>query len=100
MFSGRIHEGEEITARVVDLGGRVRVEVEDHGVGISPEVQARVFDRFYQGDRDTARKMKGMGLGMAISKEIIEAHGGVIGVESEPGEGSTFYIELDKDANP
>jgi signal transduction histidine kinase len=89
-------EGGRIVARVVDLDERVRVEVEDHGVGISPEVQVRIFDRFYQADRDTARKMKGMGLGMAISKEIVEAHGGVIGVESVPGEGSTFYIELAK----
>lgn len=71
----------------------VRVLVQDEGKGMSAEQVARVFDKFYRADcSDTA--VPGMGLGMAIAKGIIEAHGGSIQVESEPGKGTTFTFTL------
>lgn len=73
--------------------GQVQVQVQDEGKGMTPEQVIRVFDKFYRADgSDTA--VPGMGLGMAIAKGIIEAHGGSIQVESEPGRGTTFAFTL------
>jgi signal transduction histidine kinase/CheY-like chemotaxis protein len=72
--------------------GRVRIAVSDSGPGIEPEHLARVFDRFWRADR---RRDRGAGLGLAVAKGIVEAHGGTIGVDSRPGEGSTFWFLLD-----
>jgi PAS domain S-box-containing protein len=88
--------GGTITIGAVRQGERVRFSVADTGIGLSPEDQGRVFDRFWRGDR---RKERGAGLGLALAKGIIEAHGGEIGVESVPGEGCTFYFLLDADSD-
>jgi len=72
----------------------VRVEVADSGVGVSPRHLERLFDRFYQADTALTRERGGTGLGLAIAKGLVEAHGGSIGVESEPGRGSQFWFEL------
>jgi two-component system, NtrC family, sensor histidine kinase KinB len=69
----------------------VRFEVSDEGEGIPAEYQSRVFDRFF---RVPGRDAKGTGLGLAIAREIVQAHGGRIGVESEPGRGSRFWFTL------
>ena len=70
--------------------GRARIEVADNGVGMQPEVLARVFDPFY-----TTRKVgEGTGLGLPICNSIVTAHGGTIGITSTPGEGTTFVIDL------
>jgi signal transduction histidine kinase len=82
-----------LRARTVD-GGRVRLEVQDSGSGIAAEDRARVFDRFYRGDRARARTDGGSGLGLAIVRALVEAHGGLVWVQSEPGQGSTFTVEL------
>lgn len=85
--------------------GRVRVSVErldrnlrfmvkDNGMGISPEDQARIFDRFYRVRRPETETIEGTGLGLAIVKKLIEAHQGQIGLESSLGEGTTFYVTL------
>lgn len=72
---------------------QVQVLVHDEGKGMTPEQAVRVFDKFYRADgSDTA--VPGMGLGMAIAKGIVEAHGGSIQVESEPGRGTTFIFSL------
>jgi len=71
---------------------RVVIAVRDTGVGIAPEEQARIFERFYKADR--ARSSGGTGLGLAIAKHIVQAHRGQIWVESVEGRGSTFYFSL------
>jgi signal transduction histidine kinase len=83
--------GGRITVRCVGEEKSLRFEVEDTGEGIPLEYQARVFDRFFQ---VPGRPSKGSGLGLAIAREIIQAHGGTIGVTSEVGHGSRFWFAL------
>jgi two-component system sensor histidine kinase SaeS len=75
-------------------GGRIRIVVADEGEGLAAEDTARVFERFYRADRSRARTSGGAGLGLAIAKSIVEMHGGEIGVESRPGEGSRFWFTV------
>lgn len=70
----------------------VTLTVADDGVGIEPEHQKRIFQRFYQVDGARARKSGGLGLGLAMCDQIIRQHGGSISVESTPGEGSRFFV--------
>ncbi len=76
-------------------GGKfVDLSVEDNGVGIAPKERKRIFERFYRVDNLMTRRTEGSGLGLAIARRIVEAHGGRIGVHSEPGRGSRFTIHL------
>ena len=79
--------------RVSALAGEAHVAVIDRGVGIPPEALPHLFSRFYR-VAATAERAQGLGLGLHITRRIVEAHGGRIGVESEPGRGSTFTVTL------
>ncbi|WDL98707.1 two-component system histidine kinase PnpS [Alicyclobacillus sp. ALC3] len=89
-------EGGQIRIRYDVLVDRVKVHVTDSGIGIPPEHIERVFERFYRVDRDRSRASGGTGLGLAIVKHIIGAHGGEVGVSSEPGRGSDFWFTLSR----
>jgi len=86
--------GGTITVRAERVGDQVRVAVADTGEGIPPEDLPYVFERFYRADKSRARASGGSGLGLAIAKQIVEAHGGRIWVESWVGVGSTFVFTL------
>jgi PAS domain S-box-containing protein len=87
-------EGGTITVKAFQRGGELLTEVQDTGCGIDPEHAAVVFERFIQVDMSATRQAGGAGLGLAISKGLVEAHGGSIGVASQLGEGSTFWFAL------
>ena len=94
--------------KFTDAGGRVTVEgrleretvvirVTDTGIGIAPEDLATLFEEFRQVDSSLTRKHEGTGLGLALTKRLVELHGGEIAVESELGKGSTFTVTLLRD---
>jgi NtrC-family two-component system sensor histidine kinase KinB len=83
--------GEHVEVRAVPEGARVRFEVRDRGPGIPPEFRQRIFEKFF---RVPGTKGEGVGLGLFISREIVLAHGGEMGVESEVGNGSRFWFTL------
>ncbi len=86
---------EAALSKVVNQNPEIKVTVTDSGVGIAPEDQPKLFQRFSQVDDSPTRKTGGTGLGLSISKSLIEMHGGKIGLESsEPGKGSTFFFTL------
>jgi signal transduction histidine kinase len=87
--------GGSVTMRAEARAGAVRLLVRDTGIGVAEEDQAHVFDRFYRGANQRA---EGSGLGLAIVRSIAQAHGGTAFVESAPGRGSTFGIELPQQA--
>ena len=80
------------------LDDHVSIMVRDHGLGIPIHEQREIFDRFVRGAESTARRIKGTGIGLAMVRQIVRAHGGEIRVTSEPGEGSTFTFALRVDA--
>jgi PAS domain S-box-containing protein len=82
--------GGDIRIQVERAGTLARLAVTDTGYGISPEDQARLFTRFYRVDNSIIREIGGTGLGLSIVKAFVELQGGEVGVESEPGKGSTF----------
>ena len=89
-----------ITVRCWSIDGQVLLSVTDTGVGIPPEDHKRIFERFEQGGLESGRRPNGAGLGLALSKEFVEMHGGRIWVDSEVGKGSTFTLALPLQANP
>ena len=84
----------EIKIDVEIIGLMVRVSVADQGPGIPAAQQEVIFERYHQTGTPETAKVEGTGLGLAICKAIVEAHRGVIGVESEEGKGSTFWFCL------
>ena len=86
--------GGTITMRLRQEGEQVALEVSDTGIGIPADQLERIFERFYQVDGGTQRQYGGVGLGLALVKEIVEAYGGRVTVESRVGEGSTFTVLL------
>ena len=88
--------GGNVEVRTKQESGKVLVIVEDHGIGIARENQPRIFDRFYHMDRSGDELFDGIGLGLAITRQVIEQHHGSLDVTSEAGKGSIFTITLKK----
>lgn len=85
--------GGAIDVTCTRAGSRLRVSVADRGIGIAPEHQSRIFTKFFRGEA-RERGITGVGLGLAISREIVEAHGGQMGFDTSPGAGTVFWFEL------
>jgi len=87
-------ENGRVTFRVIIEGRAVRIQVEDTGIGIPQKAIGQIFDKFSQIDNDLSREYAGLGLGLAITKSIVDWHGGDITAESETGKGSRFTVVL------
>ncbi len=87
-------EDKQIRVRAVAAESEVHLTVQDNGIGLDARSARRVFDQFYQADRTLARAAEGCGLGLAIARSLVRAHGGRLTVESRPGRGSTFRVSL------
>jgi signal transduction histidine kinase len=83
-----------VDVRLGARDGTIRIEVSDTGIGIADAERERLFERFFRAQSALERQIQGTGLGLYISKAIVDAHGGRIGVDSTPGEGTTFVVEL------
>ncbi|WP_242345234.1 sensor histidine kinase [Anaeromyxobacter terrae] len=86
--------GGTVSARVESRDGEAIFSVEDHGLGIPPERQARIFERYYRAHAGTPQDYGGLGLGLDMSREIVALHGGRMWFESAPGHGSTFHFSV------
>jgi two-component system sensor histidine kinase RpfC len=86
--------------KATETGACLRFEVSDTGIGIGPEAIGRIFESFTQADETIVDNFGGTGLGLAICKQLAEMLGGDIGVESEPGRGSTFWLDVEFRTNP
>ena len=89
-------QGARVTIRAREEDAGVRIDVSDTGIGISPEDQERLFTKFFRADNSSTREVSGSGLGLYITKHLIEAHGGSIWASSQIGQGTTFSINWPK----
>jgi len=87
-------EGGQVTVKLCRQGNNALCAVSDTGAGLTADELPWVFQRFWRADKSRDRKSGGTGLGLSIAKQLIEAHGGHIRVESQPGQGATFVFTL------
>jgi two-component system phosphate regulon sensor histidine kinase PhoR len=90
-------KGDVTISAVENTLGEIQFSVKDNGIGIPREDIPRIFERFYRVDKGRSQEMGGTGLGLSIVKHLIQAHGGRVWVESQPGKGSVFYFTLPND---
>jgi signal transduction histidine kinase len=88
------HDGGKVDIALLTDAREAKLSVTDHGIGIAPEDQRRIFSRFFRTDNARAHTKKGTGLGLAICAWIADSHKGRLEVMSEPGQGSTFTVIL------
>lgn len=88
--------GSKIMVAITDLGSNIQITVNDHGIGIPDEIKSEVFNMFTEAKRPGTLGEKSFGLGLSISRQIIEKHGGKIWFESDKENGTTFYVSLAK----
>jgi signal transduction histidine kinase len=86
--------GTEIRVTAHAGGQSVEVQVIDEGMGVAFEDCERIFEKFYRGKHGATLAVRGTGLGLAVARQLVEVHGGTIGVRSTPGQGSTFWVRL------
>ena len=86
--------GGTIVVSVDTVADNARIVVRDSGIGMTPEVSAHVFDRFFRGDPARSPDTAAAGLGLSLVKWIVDRHRGAVSVESEPGKGSVFTVRL------
>ncbi|MEW6405790.1 MAG: sensor histidine kinase, partial [Chloroflexota bacterium] len=84
----------EVEIRLNERKDRVDIAVQDYGIGIDPAIRPRIFDRFYHVERSGDELYGGLGLGLAITRQVIQQHKGSLDVESRLGHGSTFTMSL------
>ncbi|MGK9120045.1 ATP-binding protein [Olivibacter jilunii] len=87
-------EGGAVHIKATDMGYAVKVSVQDYGVGIAAEDQSKIFNRFFRVTSKGNDNISGIGLGLYIVSEIVKKHNGILGVESVPGQGATFFFEI------
>jgi signal transduction histidine kinase len=92
--------GTEICVTAAVLGDSIEIDVSDRGPGVAAEDCERIFEKFYRGKHGATLAVRGTGLGLAVARQLVEAHGGRIGVRSTLGRGSTFWLRLPIDAAP
>ncbi len=86
----------EVKIHALEEESDIRITIEDNGIGIPRKEHARIFERFYRVDRTRSRELGGTGLGLAIVRQVVEAHGGKVRVQSEIGKGSKFILKFPK----
>jgi signal transduction histidine kinase len=86
--------GGEVEVTAGGQGSTVVMAVRDTGIGIPPELQARVFDRFFRGQQAGTEHISGSGLGLSLVRAVVDNHGGSVWLESQPHAGTTFYVAL------
>ena len=87
-------KGGDVEIRLQKGDRQISITIEDHGIGISPNTRPRIFDRFYHMEKEDDDLFGGIGLGLAITRQVIQQHKGTLDVESEHGQGSTFTMRL------
>lgn len=86
--------GSKVSLKATEAAGGVRIQVDDDGVGIDPAEQSKIWQRLYRGD--ASRSRRGLGLGLSLVRAVVNAHGGEVGLQSQPGQGASFSIFIPK----